>query len=191
MSRSAVVDSSPRFRSARARRRAGIALAVMLAGGLVTTFVVLIPNTTRRLNTPISSVPAQTVSRERPVPPDPVSKTIGRKFIETAVLRKNLDWAYDHVHSYLKGRETRAEWDSGNIAVIPYPAVNAATTAFLVDYSYRTEVLYEVELNAKAGSGIRPMLFFLGLRRQGDRPTGRWLVSYWQPHWRPPVPYSG
>jgi hypothetical protein len=35
------------------------------------------------------------------------------------------------------------------------------------------------------------MLFFLALKCAGDRPTGRWLVSYWQPHWRPPVPYAG
>ena len=86
---------------------------------------------------------------------------------------------------------TRAEWDSGTIPVVPYPAMNAATTAFILDYSYQTEALYEVELVAKPGTGIRPMLFFIGLKRERGKRTGRWLVSYWQAHYRPPVPYSG
>jgi hypothetical protein len=32
--------------------------------------------------------------------------------------------------------------------------------------------------------------FYIGLKRQGDKPTGHWLVSYWQPHWRPPIPQA-
>jgi hypothetical protein len=199
MNRPAVLDSTTpgpdrpggRLRSARARRRLGILVAVVVVAGTVATLIEVIPSSVNRLNTPISTIPAQMVPKEKPVPTDPVSRTVGREFIETAVMRTNLDWAYDHVHADLKGRMSRKDWDTGAIPVIPYPATNAATTAFIVDYSYRTEVLYEVELLSKAGSGIRPMLFFLGLKRAGDRPTGRWLVSYWQPHWRPPVPYTG
>ncbi len=171
------------------RIRFGLTLAVVVGG--VALIVTLVPNT-KTTDQPISTQPAQIVRTEKTVPRDPESVRIGRKFIETAVLRRNLDWAYDHVHPYLKGLLTRAAWDTGAIPVIPYPARNAATTEFVVVYSYQTEVLFEVDLVAKPGSGVRPHLnFYLGLRREGDRPTGRWLVSYWEPLWRPPVPYSG
>lgn len=199
MDRPAVVDApapgrrpiGARFHSPRVRRRLALVAALVVVVGGIATVLVLVPNTAHRLNSPISTEPAQLVPKDKPVPPDPATKLLGRKFIETAVLRTDLDWAYDHVSADLKGRMTRAEWDTGTIPVIPYPAMNVPTTAFVVDYSFRTEALYEVELVAKAGTGIRPMLFYIGLKRAKGRPTGRWLVSYWAPHWRPPVPYSG
>jgi hypothetical protein len=188
-----VAEPSPRGRlsSPRARRRIRYVVVLALAAGAIAGIVTAIPSKENALNTPISTQPAQVVPKETPAPPDPAAKIVARKFIETAVLRKDLDWAYDHVHADLKGRMTRAEWDSGTIPVVPYPAQNAATTTFSVDFSYRTEALYEVELVARAGTGIRPMQFYIGLKRAGGSPTGRWLVSYWQAHYRPPVPFSG
>jgi hypothetical protein len=157
----------------------------------VVAVVVIVLGNHETTNLPPSNKPAQLVKNEKAVPRDPESIRIGREFIESAVLRKNLNWAYDHVHPYLKGLMTRAQWNKGTIPVIPYPAENAATTEFLVIYSYRTEVLFSVDLVARPGSHVRPHLyFFLGLKRQGDKPKGRWLVSYWEPNWRPPVPVT-
>jgi hypothetical protein len=199
MARPAVVDApaperrpfGARFRSPRVRRRLElvVVLAAVIGGGAA--LIALVPSASHRLNSPISTQPAQLVPKDKPAPPDPAATRLGRKFIETAVLRTDLDWAYDHVSADLKGRMTRAEWDRGTIPVIPYPAMNAATTAFMVDFSFETEALYEVELVAPAGTHMRPMPFYIGLKREKGRPTGRWLVSYWAPHWRPPVPYSG
>jgi hypothetical protein len=31
------------------------------------------------------------------------------------------------------------------------------------------------------------LFFAIGLKREGGKPTGRWLVNYWQPRWSPPV----
>jgi hypothetical protein len=31
------------------------------------------------------------------------------------------------------------------------------------------------------------LLFAIGLKREGGKPTGRWLVNYRQPRWSPPV----
>jgi hypothetical protein len=33
----------------------------------------------------------------------------------------------------------------------------------------------------------RYLFFAIGLKREGGKPTGRWLVNYWQPRWRPLV----
>ena len=85
-----------------------------------------------------------------------MSVQIAREFIETAVLRKNLDWAYDHAHPFMKGLMTRKQWDKGTIPVIPFPAENAATAEFVVIYSYQTEVLFDVDLVSRPGSGWTP-----------------------------------
>lgn len=170
------------------RIRFGLVLAGVAAG--VAALFLLLPNhgTT---NLPISNQAAQIAKPELRAPRDPASVRIAREFIETAVLRKNLNWAYDHAHPYIKGLMTRAQWDRGTIPVIPFPAENATTAQFIVVYSYQTEVLFDVDLVARPGSGVRPHLdFYMGLRRAGDKPTGRWLVSYWEPNWRPPVPIT-
>lgn len=142
-------------------------------------------------NAPISRQNAQLEQTEKRVPRDPASVRIAREFIETAVLRTNLNWAYDHVHPYLKGSLTRAQWNRGDIPVIPYPAENVRTAEFLTIYSYQTEVLFDVDLVARPGAGVRPHLdFYMGLRRAGGKISGRWLVSYWEPNWRPPIPVA-
>ena len=113
---------------------------------------------------------------------------VARQFIKTAVERRNLDAAYSIVNGDLKGTLTRRQWDAGNIPVVFYPARNADSAAFVSDYSFKTTALLEVYLIAKRGRDQRPaLLFFIGLKRAGGSPTGRWLVNYWQAHWRPPL----
>jgi hypothetical protein len=140
----------------------------------------------------ISNKPATLVKKDVRVPPSPAAFRVARKFIETAVLRHDVDASYPLVHPDLRGRMTRKQWDTGNIPVIDYPAQNANTATFQVDFSYQTQMLLEVDLVAKPGSGVRPHLdFYLGLKRAHGAKNGRWLVNYWIPHWRPPVPLAG
>jgi hypothetical protein len=178
------------FNSPRNQRRLLFVSAAVLAVGIaVFVALVLLRGTSNAFTDTISNKPAQLYHPEKRVPVSKGEISLARKFIETAVARQNLNAAYNLVHTDLKGRLTRSEWNSGNIPVIYYPARNAETTSFQTDYSYQTSALFEVDLVAKPGSDQRPhLLFYLGLKRAGDKATGRWLVSYWQPHWRPPVP---
>jgi hypothetical protein len=173
------------------RRRAFIAGLVLVAVGVAALVAtVLLPNRTNALDTPISDVPAQMVEDDPAAPVDPEAIEIGRKFLLTAVVRKQLDWAYDHVHVDLKGRMTRAEWDTGNIPVIPFDAQNVSTTVFIPVFHLRVEVEFEIALVPKVHAvyaGTKPLQFYIALRREGDRPGGRWLVSYFEPNWRPPI----
>jgi hypothetical protein len=165
----------------------------LVFGGVVAivAVIIVVVGNHETTNAPISNEPAQLAKVDKRVPRDPASVQVAREFVETAVMRKNLNWAYDHVHPYIKGLMTRAQWDKGVIPVIPFPAENAATAEFVVIYSYQTEVLFDVDLVARPGSNVRPHLdFYMGLRRAGDKPSGRWLVSYWEPNWRPPVPVT-
>lgn len=181
------------FGSPRAQRRLLIWSGVIFIAGVIAfVSIVLMRGTSNAFVGTISNKPATLVKKEKKVPVSPAALKVARKFIETAVLRKDVDVSYNLVHPDLKGRMTRKQWDTGNIPVVDYPANNAKTAAFQVDFSYQTEMLLEVNLVARAGSNVRPNLdFFLGLKRAHGKKDGRWLVNYWEPHWRPPVPASG
>lgn len=158
--------------------------------GLIVFFVTYFSGSSG-YHSPISTKAAQTAPKQVKAKPDPAAFKVARKFIETAPLRKNLDVAYPLVNGEIKGTQTRKEWDKGNIAVLPYPAGNTKTTGFQVLWSYKTQLMLVVDLVAAKGTDVRPHLpFFLGLKRAGDKPSGRWLVNYWEADWAPPVPSS-
>lgn len=166
-------------------------ILIFVIGAAAFISLVVLRGTGNAFTSPISTTPAQLNKPDKKAPVSPEALKIARKFIETAVLRKNIDSSWNLVHVDLKGRMTRKQWDTGNIPVIDYPANNASTAQFVVDYSYQTSMLAEVDLVAQKGSGVRPHLdFYIGLKREHNSPKGRWLVSYWEPHWRPPVPLS-
>ena len=182
------------FNSPRAQRRLLIGSSIVFAAGVIAfVSIVWLRGTSNAFVGTLSTTPATLIKKEKAVKPSPAAFKVARKFIETAVLRHNVDASWSLVHVDLKGRMTRKEWDTGNIPVVDYPANNAKTASFQVDYSYQTEMLLEVNLVAKPGSGpgVRPNLdFFLGLKRAHGKANGRWLVNYWEPHWRPPVPLA-
>jgi hypothetical protein len=177
--------------SPRLQRRAFFGSLALLAAGIVALLVtVLLPSKSHALDTPISNKPADVVKKDPTAPVDPAAIKIARQFLLTAVQRKNLDWAYDHVHVDLKGRMSRQQWDKGDIPVIPYDAQNAKTTAFIPQFSLQREVEFEVALVPKVHAvyaGTRPLRFYIALRRAHDRKNGEWLVSYFEPHWKPPI----
>jgi hypothetical protein len=180
--------------SPRGQRRMIIFSGVVLVVGFIAFLSAYLLKGTSGIHSPISTVPAQTHPKSIKAPPSPQALKVAREFIETAVLRKNLDKAYDITGPALRGNMTRAEWRKGNIAVAPYPARNTKTAAFTVDWSYQNQIMLEVDLVAKKGSGanIRPHLpYFLGLERKGGRPDGAWQVNTWISAWHPPIPLYG
>ncbi len=164
-----------------------------ISGGVLVVGVIVFLSTavfhgSSGVHAPISTIPAKAAPKQVKAPPDPKAYQVGRKFIETAVLRKNLDAAYPIVNREIRGNLTKKQWETGNIPVIGYPADNAKTAGFQVLWSYKTQMMLVVDLVAKKGSHVRPHLpFFLGLERAGNKPNGRWLVNYWQADWTPPV----
>ncbi len=189
-SRAKSASGSGFWSSPRAQRRLLVVSGAVLLGGLIAFIsVYVLRGTGNAFPDHYSTTVAQLVKKEKTVPPSKEAFSVAREFMRTAVLRKDLDKAYSIVDVDLRGRMTRKQWDTGNIPVIGYPANNVDTAAFQVDFSYPTEMLLEVDLVATPGSGVRPHLpFYLGLKRAGGKPHGRWLVSYWEAHWRPPVP---
>jgi hypothetical protein len=180
------------FSSPRAQRRLMWLSAGVLLLGLIVFLIAFLGRGSPGIQSPLSTVAAQHQQKQVKAPPDPRAFKVARRFMETAVLRKNLDSAYPLVNQEIKGGMSKKQWDTGNIAVQPYPANNAKTAGFQVIWSYKTQMMLLVDLVARKGSQVRPHLpFWLGLERAGNKPSGRWLVNYWVPDWSPPVPLAG
>jgi hypothetical protein len=157
--------------------------------GLIVFLSAFVLHGSSGFHSPISNQAAQHIKQPVKAPPDPAAYKVARTFIETAVLRQNLDAAYPLVNPEIKGGLTKKQWETGNIPVIGYPADNAKTAGFTVVASYATQIMLIVDLVAKPGSGVRPHLpFWIGLVRAHGKPGGRWLINYWVPDWSPPVP---
>lgn len=128
----------------------------------------------------LSSGPSSTkpATKNPTVAPSADALQVARTFLETAVLRQNLDAAYKIVGPDLKGGMTRAQWRKGDIPVQPYPAINAKSAKFHITESHPNQLFAQVVLYPRKGSGVsKGLAFNLGVQRLG----GKWLVNYWLP----------
>lgn len=142
-------------------------------------------NTGHSTNTPLTNKPADDRSNvPSTVKLQPGATSVARKFIETAVARKNLDKAYPIVTDEIRQGQSLKAWRTGNIAVIPYPVDAVKYAPMKIDFSYPKEAQIEVALLPKVGSKAKPQLFLMDLVKQ----RGKWLVNSWVPRSTPPVP---
>jgi hypothetical protein len=160
-------------------------IGVVVVGAIVGFVGYRYSNTGHSTATPLLNKPATDVSKvPHTVKLTPGATVVARRFIQTAVARKNLNTAYGLVTNAIRQGQTLKEWNTGNIAVIPYP-VNAVKYAPMkIDFSYPKEALVEIALLPKVGSKVRPQLFAMDLVKR----DGKWLVNGWYPRSTPPVP---
>lgn len=170
--------------SVRGQRRATLAAGLVLVAGVVAFSVAYIGDTGTSLETPLSNRPAQVFTPRKQVPLDPEARRVAGRFILTAVAREGLAESYDLAHPELRQGLSRREWLTGNIPVVYYPAKAIETATFKVDESYADEAILEVALLPRDPSKVKPQIFFIGLKKAGER----WRVSYWVPRAAPAVP---
>lgn len=175
-------------RSPRAQRQLFIgALALFAAGALALTFVFL-SNTASNRETAISNEPADVLKAQKKVPVSDAAKQVAETWILGAVTRKDLVGTYDLTHPDIRGSMTRAEWETGNIPVVPYPLEKLYDKRWRITYSYEDEALLEVGLIPAEGQEVRALTFFIGLKKEGSGADAHWVVNYWSPRYKPPVP---
>ena len=175
--------------SPRAQRRALIIGVAVLVVGAVAAAIAFYPNTGHPLPDRGNGQPASLASKEPTVALDPSIVPLVRKFISTAVLRKNLGEAYAIVGPDIRGNLTKKQFESGNIPVIPYPVADVAHLEYTVDYSHATQAGLEVGLNPSADAvGTRRLTFFAGVKKIGTGLAAHWVVNYWSPRYHPPIP---
>jgi len=182
----------PRGLGPRAQRRALAGGLGIFALGAAEFVFVFFGNTSKKIPETHSSTPATLAPKEPTVPLNRSLIALAKDFINTAVVRKNLAHAYDIVGPDIRGGMTRAQFEKGNIPVIEYPVDPASLTQleYTVDYSHPTQAMIEVGLNPKAGSGTRRLTFWLGFKKVGKGKSAHWVVNYWIPRYKPPVPLA-
>jgi len=62
--------------------------------------------------------------------------TVARRFIESAVARKNLVDSYSIVTEQIRQGQTLKSWKTGIIAVVPYPVIDVKYAPMKIDFSY-------------------------------------------------------
>jgi hypothetical protein len=165
---------SPRFRRRLLWSSLFVAVTSAVVGGSI-----LIGNTGRRLETPITAGPAWTYQEpvELSLTPAQRREFLSRSlaFVQTAVTRKDVDKAYDMVGPALRQGMSRRDWHTGNIPVVPFPAVGLIE--WNVAYSYTDDVALDLALLAPKHQDTVGKTFRIELKRYGKR----WLVEAWVP----------
>jgi len=159
-------------------------VAVLVVGTAIAVSIVWW-NTGHSTATPLTNQPALDVSKiPQTVKITPGARRVARRFIETAVARKNLGEAYTLVTEEIRQGQSLKSWMTGNIAVVPYPVDAVKYAPMKIDFSYPREAQIEIALLPKRGAKVRPLLFMMDLVKRGDR----WLVNAWVPRATAPVP---
>jgi hypothetical protein len=155
-----------------------VAVAIFVALGVLA--IVLPKDQGRRLQLePTGTGAPQTVeSVEREVPVtrvqrDAVNRTLVA-FIRTAVTRADPAAAWELTTRQMRSGVTRAEWNSGVLPVVPYPAQVPERPEWNVITSYPGDVVIDLLLQPRRGSTRGPIAFAVELMRSRD---GRWLVD--------------
>ena len=136
-------------------------------------------------------LPAETKPDPADVPAS--ARKAAAVFIDGAVARRNLAKAWTVTHPDLK-RDcdcTLAEWKTGNIPVLFFPALGAGATGFGVNEISDGRIVLEVLLYPKKGTGLSPTAFYVGMKAVGKGENEKWLVDYFAPIGSPPVPSAG
>jgi hypothetical protein len=159
-------------------------IAVAVVGAAIAAGIIW-SNTGTSNSTPLTNQPAVDVSKvPATIKLAPGATEVARKFIRTAVARKDLAAAYPIVTEQIRQGQSLKEWSSGNIAVVPYPVDAVKYAPMKIDFSYPNEAQIQVALLPKPGSGVKPQLFLMDIVKR----KGKWLVNTWVPRSSPRVP---
>jgi hypothetical protein len=121
------------------------ALVVLVVLGLI----VFVPNTGHSLATPINEHAKAWVYH----PPKTVKATAEQKaaavstlsrFVRSAVIRRDLASSWPLATARMKNGTSRADWLSGNLPVVPYPASAFRTAGFTLKYQYKGILGYDL-----------------------------------------------
>ena len=177
------------LRSSRFRRRAGwLAVCLAVAGGVA--FVGI-----HFRNTGHPEKQVFQPGKPQLVPKNPKTdvftaaeqrqvRAVAVRFIQSAVYRKHVADSFALTTRELHQGLSRADWATGTIPVVPYPANAVDDVRWRLDYSYADEVGLKVAFYPKPRSGVDRQIFEIALQNHGKGGTPHWLVSYWAPEGR-------
>jgi hypothetical protein len=169
--------SSPRFR----RRLFWSAGTLGLLSALTAT-AILIGNTGRSNETPITNKPAWVYHEPQRLTLTPADRRelfeIATRFVRSAVARKHLDTAWRMLGPEMRAGQTQRSWNTGFNNVIPFPAIGIAN--WDIAYAYKDDVGIDLAVVGAKTSDWAGKTFTIELKRYKSHPSD-WLVAAWVP----------
>lgn len=172
--------------SPRRRRRLAWTAGFVLAVAAAVPLAVKYSNTGERLpSAPLETGAVTTVAaperlRVTPAVRRQVGETV-QNFVRTAVIRKNLDAAWQLASPLMRSGLTRAEWRRGDIPVQPYPARAFKSADWQLRYVSERTLGIDVLVQPKHGSGAPVAVYAAELTAPGESRPRRFLVDSWVP----------
>jgi hypothetical protein len=172
--------------SPRRRRRLAYLLGALGVGAVVAAMVVVLPQnngqkrSTARYGKATIVAPTPKTVRLGPGQAKDARSTAA-KFVQTAVLRRNVDDSWELTAPELRVGFTRETWARGEIPVVPFPAEQLASVRWKFDYSIKDHVGLEVAMLPRPHAETKALVFAVELVRTGPRANSHWLVDYWAP----------
>jgi hypothetical protein len=130
------------------------------------------------------NAPATVVKKLPKVPLEPEARRVAGRFILTAVARKHLAESYALVAPSLRQGLTLAQWETGNIPVVPYPTEELKPVRMSVKISTGTRANIMVFLDPRPGVDVKSQVFIIELAKI----NAHWLVTTWVPFNPPAIP---
>jgi hypothetical protein len=172
--------------SPRRRRRFTWGAGLLAAAAVVGLAVVLMPDNNGE------KMPGTRAGKPKLVAPAPKHVRIGTadqaaaklaaaKFIDTAVLRRNVDQSWALTAPELRVGFTRKAWNTGDIPVVPFPADQLESVNYHTDYTIKNHIGYQVSMLPHENSKALAVLFSMELVKRGSPASPHWLVDYWAP----------
>jgi hypothetical protein len=168
----------------RRRQVLGLSAVCAVSGGIATA-IVLLPTGEKLHREPSRPLSAEQ-SRPSPQPHETRLSAAERDrlvssvslFVTASVARRHPERSWAIVHPLLREGMTKRQWSTGNIPVVPYPAIGVVLLKR--DSVVGRTALYEVVLEPEPKAHLVRKTFLIELRRL-PRPPHRWAVSSWVP----------
>lgn len=104
-----------------------------------------------------------------------------QRFVRSAVLRKDLDTAWELASAKLKAGVTHERWSAGELPVFPFPEQAFRAASWRKRLTYGRTAAIDVMVVPKPGSSQRTIVYGAELTDYGAPGHRRWLVDTWYP----------
>jgi hypothetical protein len=106
---------------------------------------------------------------------DASAARVGRRFVNTAVLRQHTICSYRLVTPRVRAGLTERQWANGRIPVIPFVTADPASLVTSIEPHTAADVERSMWVHLESTDGEATFELVVVLR------DGRWLVDYWAP----------
>jgi hypothetical protein len=148
----------------------------------IAALIVFVPNTGHSLQTTVDeNSQAQVYHVPKTVQATAEQKAAAvstlSRFVRSAVIRRNLADSWPLATAHMKDGTSHAEWLSGNLPVVPYPASAFRTVGFTFKYQYKGIVGIDALVLPKAAELAGQQVYACELHDV----RGAWLVDQCYP----------